>query len=202
MAVIGNSQLLPLIARVCEVPGDFIEIGVFRGATFKRLSLLAHALGKMAHAFDSFEGMAPPTDMDFGQYPAGKLSVGGVEAFEQILVSAEIPNDSFKLWPGFVPKCFKGFKEPIAFALLDVDQYEPTKVSLDWVWPRLAPGGILVLDDYFRKREGLASLAIDEWLPTLDPVEARVLDYVDTQLYVQKVHVPSNPFPEHMRKKS
>lgn len=59
----------------------------------------------------------------------------------------------------------------------------------------MSPGSILVLDDYFRKREGLASRAIEEWLEEQEPIEARVFDYVDTQLYVRKEWIEPRPLP-------
>lgn len=201
MAIISDRNLVSLLTRACEVSGDFIEVGVFRGDTFKRLATMAHALGRVAHAFDSFEGMAPPTELDFGQYPAGKLSVGGVAAFEKILRDFGVPERSYRLWPGFIPKCFEGFEHSIAFALIDVDQYEPTKVALEWVWPRLADGGILLLDDYFHKREGLAARAIGEWIERQSPIEVEVLDYVDTQLYVRKRHIEPKPLPARLKSK-
>lgn len=200
MAVISNRNLLTLLARVADVPGDFAEIGVFRGDTFKRLAQLAKVLGKRAHGFDSFEGMAPPTEKDFGQYPTGKLSVGGVVAFEKIMQQGGVPTDAYKLWPGFIPECFAGFDDAISFALVDVDQYEPTVASLEWVWPRLSNDGVMVLDDYFRKREGLAARAIEEWLEKQDPVEAHVFDYVDTQLYIRKRFIEPKPIPAHLKK--
>jgi len=196
MAVISNQHLLSLATKIADVPGDFIEVGVFKGHTFKRLALLAHILERKAHAFDSFEGMAPPTEKDCGYYPQGQLNVGGLNAFKSIMQSAEVPTNSYVLHQGWVPDCFIGFEEKISFALVDVDQYQPTVQSLDWVWPRLEVGGILVLDDYFRNREGLASLAIDEWLSKQDPFEVRILDYINTQLYIQKYFTAPNLLPK------
>ena len=200
MAVISNRNLLNLLARVTDVPGDFVEIGVFRGHTFKRLATIAHALGKTAHAFDSFEGMAPPTDKDLGYYPQGKLSVGGVAAFEQIMRDGGAPAGSYRLWPGFIPHCFDGFDAPVSFALVDVDQYSPTVDAIAWIWPRLSANAILILDDYFHKREGLASLAIDEWLQKQDPIDVQVFDCVDTQLYIQKRCMEPRPLPASAQK--
>lgn len=198
MAVISDENLISLISRVVNVPGDFVEIGVFKGHTFKRLALLAHTLGRKAHAFDSFEGMAEPTPMDFGHYPEGKLSVGGIRKFKKILFEADIPKSSYKLWPGFIPHCFEGFDASVSFAVVDVDQYEPTAVAVDWVWRRISAGGIMVVDDYFRDREGLASRAIDEWLSRQNPVETEVFGYVETQLYVKKLYIEPRPFPAHL----
>lgn len=196
MTVISSYNLFSLISKTIHLSGDFVEIGVFRGDTFKRLSLLAHALGKRVHGFDSFEGMTTPTEKDFGFYQKGKLNVGGIDGFIRILEQGNIPKCSYELHAGWIPHCFSGFNKPISFALLDVDQYQPTVDSLPWVWELLQIDGILVLDDYFRNREGLASLAIEEWLLKQDPYEVRVIDYIDTQLYIQKRFSPSNKLPK------
>ena len=39
--------------------------------------------------------------------------------------------------------------QPVALAHIDVDWYDPVRVSLERIWPMLATGGAIVLDDYF-----------------------------------------------------
>ena len=36
----------------------------------------------------------------------------------------------------------------ISLLRLDTDWYESTKIELEKLWPRVVPGGIMVLDDY------------------------------------------------------
>lgn len=38
--------------------------------------------------------------------------------------------------------------EPVAFAHIDVDWYEPVKTCLNQIWPNLVKGGCIILDDY------------------------------------------------------
>jgi O-methyltransferase len=188
VAVISDANLLEVMAEIAAVPGDFAEIGIFKGHTFKRLSMMARVLGRVAHGFDSFEGMAPPTDRDAGHYPAGKLSVGGVEAFIRIMADADIPASYYRLHKGWIPECFPpDLDGPFAFSLVDVDQYAPTIASLDWIWPRMAYGGVMLLDDYFPGRGTLAAGAIDEWLAKVSPFNAQVIRREDTQLYVRRL---------------
>ena len=52
--------------------------------------------------------------------------------------------------------------EPLAFAHVDVDWYEPVKFSLHAIWPNLSPKGMIVLDDYFDW--GGCRKAVDEFL--------------------------------------
>lgn len=160
-----NNDVLALITRmVADVPGDFAEVGVYKGHLFKRLVPIAVAQGKTAHGFDSFRGMDKPTANDDGEYKEGHLSVGGIKRFTQILEDAYITN-GFKLYEGFVPVCLKKLDPSVgfSFAYIDLDQYQPTAVALEWVHPLMATGGIIGLDDYFDKK-CLASLAIKEFL--------------------------------------
>ena len=50
-----------LAPKVTNVAGAFAEIGMFRGAAFRKVAELAAAQKKLAHAFDSFAGMDEPT---------------------------------------------------------------------------------------------------------------------------------------------
>ena len=57
-------------------------------------------------------------------------------------------------------------KEPIAFAHIDVDWYEPVKTCLERIFPLLSVGGVMVLDDYHSW--GGCKRAVDEYLDDLD----------------------------------
>ncbi len=132
--------------------------------------------------------MAEPSDRDGGYYPKGKLSVGGVKKFRETMDASNIASSSYELHPGFIPDCFDSYKheKPFSFALVDVDQYDPTLESLNWIWPRLAYGGALLLDDYFPGRRILASGAIDKWLENVHSHTVEIIKYEDTQLYLRK----------------
>ena len=54
---------------------------------------------------------------------------------------------------------------PVAFAHIDVDWYEPVKVSLERIFPYLSAGGCIVLDDYHDW--GGCKKATDEFLATV-----------------------------------
>ena len=52
--------------------------------------------------------------------------------------------------------------ERISVLRLDTDFYSSTKIELDVLFPRLVPGGVLIVDDYCTW--GGARKAVDEWL--------------------------------------
>jgi hypothetical protein len=161
-----HADLEWMAQSVRHVPGEFAEIGVYRGAAFRMLVELAHGQGRMAHAFDSFRGMADPSPEDGEQYPRGKFDIGGPESFMKLMDEAEISRDHYRLWPGFIPSCFETFPAQSRFALvvIDVDHYQPTADSLHWAVPRMNRGGLLALDDYLPSTDLLATKAIKEFL--------------------------------------
>jgi hypothetical protein len=73
----SDNTLARFAAKVVNVRGDFAEIGVAYGRTFKKLVPIAASQGKLAHAFDSFAGMAEPGQFDTQAHPKGQFDVGG-----------------------------------------------------------------------------------------------------------------------------
>lgn len=200
----GNPLNLPLVPRqtgswnhvdldwiatkVAAVPGDFAEIGVFRGAAFRKVAALAAQQGKRAHAFDSFKGMDDPTPADAGNYPKGMFDIGGPEAFVQLMTASGVDRATYDVWPGYVPAAFSEVPASLRFswAIVDLDHYQPTVDALSWVSARLNPGGILALDDYVPaiNRGKLATRAIDEFLATAHGFER--LAVFNQQLILRK----------------
>jgi len=152
--------------QVRAVAGDFAEIGVFRGAAFRKLAALAAQQAKLAHAFDSFVGMDAPTAEDGTHYPKGKFDIGGPAQFVQLMTAAGVQPELYRVWAGYVPACFEQAPPALRFslAILDLDHYRPTAASLGWLAPRINDGGLLALDDYVPSHDALATKAIREFL--------------------------------------
>lgn len=157
------------------VRGDFAEVGVLAGRTFVHLVRHGKKTGRMAHAFDSFQGMGRPGPHDGDQYPMGRFDMGGVMAFQKHFEAVHLHTPAeYRVWPGFIPECFCNFMDAMpghkfALAHIDVDHYQPTLDALNFMAPRMSQGGFMVLDDYLPSHpDMLATRAIDEWLTT-DP---------------------------------
>lgn len=150
-----------------KVSGDYAEIGVYRGATFFRMLKAAAMAGRRCHAVDSFAGMAEPTGGDgpvgAREYPAGKFDQDGPAAF-----TAELEKQSgcasAVIHCGWVPEVLETIGcSQFALVVVDLDHYAPTLASLNWAWPKIVPGGLLVMHDWFPSKTTLASKAAVEF---------------------------------------
>jgi hypothetical protein len=153
------SQMLRLVAHV---PGDTAECGVYLGASSYLIcrSNQASPLEKWHHGFDSFEGLSRPESEDGDFWKGGDLSVP-LEACTRNL--AEFPR--CRLYQGWIPNRFDEVADKtFSFVHVDVDLLEPTRASVEFFYPRLSTGGVLLCDDYgFTTCPG-ATRAIDEFL--------------------------------------
>lgn len=147
-----------------------MELGCYVGTTtlFLRRLLLAYKSDKILHAYDSFEGLPPKTAEDASpageQFKAGELHAqrsAFVKHFKQAGLPLPVMHKAWfsELTPDDMP-------EKIAFAFLDGDFYGSIRDSLKLVWPRLAEGAIVVVDDYQSEALPGAKRAVDEWVRT------------------------------------
>ncbi len=150
-----------------NVPGCFVECGVWKGGSSAMIALAIRDSGqeRHLHLFDSFEGLPEPTEKD-GEYAAtysggrneGKLATvnqcraGLDEVRHLILDTIKVRQDLAHFHIGWfqntVPVDAKNLG-PIALLRLDGDWYDSTKVCLEHLYPLVSPGGIIVMDDYF-----------------------------------------------------
>jgi hypothetical protein len=166
-----------------EVPGAIAECGVWRGGSMMAAALTLLRLGvtdRDIYLFDTFRGMPPPTEQDTpslydGYSPfehwrkrqkAPDLNTWHyvpVERVRAAVLSTGYPADRVHLVEGRVEDTIPA-AAPDAFALvrLDTDWYQSTRHEMEHLYPRLSPGGVLLIDDYGHY-EG-ARRAVDEYL--------------------------------------
>jgi O-methyltransferase len=145
-----------------HLPGDVVECGVFRGGTaLLAARTIAEAPGKARrelHLFDTFQGMPDDASVEESFCPGafGRTSVAHVRQ-----LMANHPFTRFHV--GYIPDTFVGLElEQVAWAHVDLDLYKSIHDAIDFLYPRLVPGGILVFDDYGTPSCPGARRAIDE----------------------------------------
>lgn len=131
------------------VAGDVVEIGCNSGETSVILQklIVERDSSRVLHAFDSFQGVRGGTEEDEGVYKPGDMSAsqrGFVEGFKRLGLRLPV------IHPGWVEETLpQELPGKLAFALIDLDLYEPTLYALEAVYPRLSPGGICAFGIYW-----------------------------------------------------
>ena len=162
------------------IEGDVVECGVWRGGSMQaaaRTLIEAGDTERDLYLFDTFEGMPPPTERDrrrADDRPAAELlaantrekKVWAVATLDDVrdgFAQVPYPPERVHFVKGRVEETIPdAAPERIAILRLDTDWYESTRHELEHLYPRLVPGGVLLLDDY-GYWEG-AREAVDEWL--------------------------------------
>lgn len=155
-----------------KITGDFVETGCWKGHSSYFLSKLISKYNDKDiefHIFDSFEGLSKNTEKDTN---LNKLSNKQINQVRSIFVSDEnfvknivLSEFSFiKIYKGWIPEKFNLVKNcKFSFVHIDVDLYEPTLMTLEFFYPRLSNGGIIVCDDYNSLEFDGAKKAWDEF---------------------------------------
>ena len=123
-------------------PGAMAEVGVFEGGSAR---LICEAKGeKVLHLFDTFEGLPKATapDRQVHRLKQFASSLESVQAYLQ-----DFPNVYFH--KGLFPESAAAMEElPYGFVHFDVDLYESTRACLEYFYPKMIPGGIMLSHDY------------------------------------------------------
>jgi O-methyltransferase len=163
-----------------EIPGDLIEAGVWRGGAtiFMRAVLAAHQVtDRTVWVADSFQGLPEP---DAARYPADEGST-----LDKLAVSADevranfgkyhLLDEQVRFLEGWFADTLPTAPiDRLAVVRLDADMYGSTWEAITVLYPKLSPGGFLIVDDFaldgcrraiedYREREG-----IDEPIKVVD----------------------------------
>lgn len=157
-------NLMRYFDRSLGLRGERVECGVYRGLTASLCANVARMRdpafdGRGLYLVDSFEGLGPghPADaigkrvVDGGQversYGFAPGDFGSTSAEHVAAAMADFPG--VKILKGWIPEVLALLPETRwAFVHLDLDLYEPTLECMQYFFPRLCPGAIVVNDDY------------------------------------------------------
>lgn len=152
-------ELWELVAQATKLDGAFIEIGVWRGGSGLLIAERLRLLGASRPVFlcDTFEGIVKSGAKD-NSVTNGMYSDTSAEQVSERAVAAGL--NQIVVLKGIFPdeSGAQLENERFSFCHIDVDTYQSCKDTLDWLWPRIVPAGIVVFDDYgFRGTKGVAA---------------------------------------------
>lgn len=145
-------DMLRLLLRTIDthhIPGEMAEVGVYKGLTAKLLHY--YFPERTLHLFDTFTGFAPE-DLKYERMatePCGTPHFADTSVESALRYIAPL-NDHVRVYPGLFPKTVPASLERSSFAFvhLDADLYVPTMEGLRYFYPKMAPGGMIVVHDY------------------------------------------------------
>ncbi|WP_166427120.1 alpha/beta fold hydrolase [Nonomuraea mesophila] len=144
-----------------EVPGDLIETGVWRGGTtiFMRAVLAAWEVrDRVVWVADSFQGMPEPKpgshreDARLGTHTFNDFIGVPLDTVKRNFTAYGLLDEQVRFLPGWFSDTLPAAPmERLAVLRLDADLYESTMDALTHLYPKLSPGGFVIIDDYFLK---------------------------------------------------
>jgi hypothetical protein len=170
----GSPEAIVTLVRAVDhviergIPGALVECGVYMGGNIEVMirALLRHGVSdRDIYLYDTFAGMPKPTDRDDGElggvatWEAHRTEAdgdkgsdwmkAGVELVRQRIDPLGYPEEHLRFVKGMVEDTIPAVApDRIAILRLDTDFYSSTKHELQHLYPRLSPGGILIIDDY------------------------------------------------------
>ena len=169
-------NLVQFLTQTLPLQGHYVECGCWKGLSsyimcnyIKRYD--PSFAGNQYFVVDSFEGLSEPTEFDkitdlavAGEEKETGFPAGGFAAsLEEVKGNlSDFPNIEY--FKGWIPPVLDGLPEvTYKFVHIDVDIYEPIHGSIQYFYPRLVPGGLIIFDDYGSLKWPGAKKAVDEY---------------------------------------
>ncbi len=167
--------------------GALLEVGSWKGgsgAVLARAVAVAGGANPVILA-DTFHGVVKATANDT-YYKGGEHANTSRELVSQFL--RDLGHDEATILEGIFPDETGEAVADRQFAMchIDVDVYQSARDVFEWVWPRLAAGGIVVFDDYgFYGCEGVTKYVLE-----LAEEDLIVIPNLTGQAVIQKTSLP------------
>lgn len=132
--------------RQYNIKGAFAELGVYKGETAKILNLMDPE--REFHLFDTFEGFTARDLKDetgkAASYTTHNFADTSIEQVSKLL-----PAKNFVFHKGYFPQTTKNLEQKkYALVCIDADLYKPTKAGLEYFYPLMERGGVILVHDH------------------------------------------------------
>lgn len=143
-----------------DIGGDFVELGVFKGHSAQFLAAIARRLGRTAYLLDTFEGF------DAKDLSADESQLNGAFADTSVdAVRAKVGEEQTIFIKGRFPDTAGQLPVDGMYSLvhIDCDLGEPMAAGLHYFYPRVRPGGFIIMHDYNSLYWDGAEMAVDRF---------------------------------------
>ncbi|MBN1162059.1 MAG: hypothetical protein JXA17_08940 [Dehalococcoidales bacterium] len=161
----GAWVFLECLRKTRKVPGDIADMGTYLGGTawLGAVELLNMKNGRTFHLMDSFEGHGSLDSQYDPKIPGDAFAIDNFRKLE----------DFFSLFPNI--RIHKGFfsdtlpdiqNNKFSFVYISCGLYEPNKECMQFFWPRMESGGLILVQDYFERPGGYTGVkrGVDEFV--------------------------------------
>lgn len=130
-----------------KIAGSIAELGVYRGAFARKLNELFY--DRRFYLFDTFEGFheADIKQEQKENFSTPKSDVFSDTSITRVLNSMKFPKQCI-IRKGYFPQTAEGIEDHFALVSIDADLFNPTYEGLRYFYPRLIPGGYILVHDY------------------------------------------------------
>jgi hypothetical protein len=149
--------------------GDYAELGTWRGFSAR---IIFDYLPKEAslHCFDTFEGFderdtKEESDVTGVSAKPSEFSDTSLDLVRSYITAAP-DSPALELHRGWFPDTFSGLEDKDwRFVNLDADLYAPMAAGIETFYPKLVPGGVMLMHDYGSAYTGVKKAADEYFLP-------------------------------------
>jgi hypothetical protein len=140
-----------------KIAGDFVECGIWKGGNIVIAKKFFDSVNNIKNflCYDTFEGMTEPGEFDGDKahktWQGKSKCEAGMEEVVEVFKFHNLLDDRIKFIKGDVRKTLldeNNLPDSISILRLDTDFYDSTLIELELLYPRLTPGGYLIVDDY------------------------------------------------------
>jgi O-methyltransferase len=166
-----------------EIEGAFAELGVYKGITAKVIHFMD--TNRRFYLFDTFDGF-DPRDLKNEFQNESKFDPSNFSDTNITQVRDYISgNDNIIFREGYFPDTARDLgKERFALVHLDADLYTPTLEALKFFYPRMSPGGVIIIHDYNHTWDGITK-AVNVFVKNIPESIIEVMDWQGSVMIVR-----------------
>ena len=137
-------------SQACKLKGDFVDCGVYTGFCARAVIHYVdfEKTGKQYFLFDTFSGLDPRFSSPYEMRRNTQLGYGKNAALYDQVVKTFSPFH-VRVVKGAIPESLNEVKiSEVSFLSIDMNAVLPEREALEYFWPLMTKGGIIILDDY------------------------------------------------------
>jgi len=157
--ICGTWLFLEALNHTRSIAGDVGEVGAFEGGNvLLALQSPVWPKNKNYYMFDSFEGFPELSAADPKNF--GRGDYHPEHSLEELLIPFSVYPE-VRIIKGFVPATFAKVPDgQYSLVFFDCDLYQAALDTFEHLWDRVAPGGMMLVHDYFAQPDGFGGVKV------------------------------------------